>query len=146
MAIRAPDGANKIEKVAEHIACVDITKSLWKSYSKVEKVAEYRSLCCYNRKCEKKSFRKIKKVAEHISLSWHNKKIVNLVTAKVAEYTSFYCCNRKCEKSFRKMKKVAEHISGIYELAFSLADKTGIAWKSFSKIEKVAEWARINKP
>jgi len=27
------------------------------------------------------------------------------------------------------MKKVAEYISGIYELAFSLADKTGIALK-----------------
>ena len=76
MAIRAPDGANKIEKVAEHIAWVDITKSLWKSYSKVEKVAEYMNLYCYNRKYEAKIFRKIKMVAEQISFSWHNQKIV----------------------------------------------------------------------
>ena len=50
------------------------------------------------------------------------------------------------KKVLGKWKKVAEHINRIYELAFSLADKTGIAWKSFSKVEKVAEWARINKP
>ena len=97
------------------------------------------SLNCYNRKCVK-SLRKIKKVAEHISLSWHNKKTVKKLQQSW-KGSGIYELALLLQKMWENQKG-----SGIYDLAFSLPDKTGIAWKSFSKVEKVAEWARITKP